>query len=425
MKPIKRPVNDLDPADARRSPSVATASLPRAPAGRITGSGHSVPAPAEAGERTAVASQRLSPEASERIKLTSLVCSVLVCLGHAYLAPDPGAMANPGMATVVFIEAAVKNGLARVSTPFFFLIAAWMLTNALVSSGGPGPLVEGSRYRAEMRKRVSSLLVPFAIWSGVSFAALFIVQALWPGLGLGALAQASPAALARLLLWDPVAYPLWFIRNLFLLSVIAPVLVLVLSKRWLGLGALALMTVAWFSFSGAQTTRAVLFFSLGSYLALHQVRIARPGLVIRATLPVLWLFVAGVIAWSRLATGSESGALRNAAVLLGLATLWWSMPIVSWMRHRSVQTMTGFTFFVYVFHEPLVTFLKAIAKIHLTGNAAMHAATWLTVGISAFVISVLVARAWERWAPRSYAVASGGRAPRRKPDQDVAVRQAA
>ena len=424
MKSITRRVGARDHS-ARRSLSVAAPALPKAPPGGITGSGHSVPAPAEAAERKAVASHRLSPEASERIKLASLVCSLLVCLGHAYLAPDPGAKANPGMSTVVFIEVAVKHGLARVSTPFFFLIAAWMLTNALVGTRGLGPLVDRSRYRAEIRKRVSSLLVPFAIWSGVSFAALFIVQTLWPGLGLGALAPASPAAFARLLFWDPVAYPLWFIRNLFLLSVVAPILVIVLSRRWLGLGALALMTVAWFSFSSAQTTRAVLFFSLGSYLALHPVRVARPGLVIRSTLPVLWLVVAGVIAWSRLAMGGESGALRNAAVLLGLATLWWSMPIVSWMRHRSVQAMTGFTFFVYVFHEPLITFLRAIAKIHLTGNAAMHAATWLMVGISAFAISVLVGRAWERWAPRSYAIVSGGRAPRQKSDQGVAVHRAA
>ena len=73
----------------------------------------------------------------------------------------------------------------------------------------------------------------------------------------------------------------------------------------------------------------------------------------------------------------------------------------------------------------MITFLRAIAKLHLTGNAAMHAATWLMVGISAFAISVLVGQAWERWAPRSYAIVSGGRAPRRKPVQGIAVTRAA
>ena len=373
---------------------------------------HAIPAVA-CGSPRSVFPTRLTPEVSERIRLGSLACSLLVCFGHSYLLPQERDLADAWMNAALVIEGGVKHGLARVSTPFFFIVAAWLLTAAIVGQSSGWWLVDGPRYRTEIGKRIRSLALPFAIWSGLSFLTMVLVQTLWPGLGLGSIINGSLPHTLRWLAWDPVAYPLWFIRNLFALAVAAPLLLVLLSHRVIGLGVLGAFAAAWFTHADAQTTRAVLFFSVGVYAALHPVRLPRPSFTMRALLPVLWVTCAGVIAWSRLFPGGDSALLRNLSVLLGLASLWWSLPIQAWMRTRPVQVATGFTFFIYVVHEPLASIAKAILRPAVDSEPLLVLVGWLLVGSLTFMISLLVGFLWERWLPASYAVVSGGRAPRR------------
>ena len=191
-----------------------------------------------------VSPSRLAPEVSERIGLISLVCSLLVCFGHSYLLPVQRDLADAGMNAAVVIEGLVKHGLSRVSTPFFFIIAAWLLTKAILGRRVGWWLLDGSRYRAEVGKRIRSLALPFVIWSVLSFVIMLVVQSLWPGLGLGSITNAGMTQILRWLAWDPVAYPLWFIRNLFALAVAAPLLLVLLAHPVIGAGVLGILAAA-------------------------------------------------------------------------------------------------------------------------------------------------------------------------------------
>lgn len=169
----------------------------------------------------------------------------------------------------------------------------------------------------------------------------------------------------------------------------------------------------------------MLFFSLGVYVALHPIRLPRPSRTMRVLLPMLWLTCALVLSWSRLVSGSESALLRNLGVLLGLASLWWSMPVLGWMRTRPVQAATGFTFFIYVVHEPIASIAKAVVRQAVGNEALPVLAGWLLVGSLAFTLSLLIGVLWEKWLPASYATVSGGRVPRRaRREQADAILQA-
>lgn len=105
---------------------------------------------------------------SEKIKGLSVLCSVLVCFNHAYVVPTAIEHASWSGTAIAIIENSFRYGVARISTPFFFMVSAYLLFREASSLR--------TRYGAEIRKRVRSLLVPFLFWSTWSFVIIASIQ---------------------------------------------------------------------------------------------------------------------------------------------------------------------------------------------------------------------------------------------------------
>ena len=191
-------------------------------------------------------------------------------------------MANMGVLCAVFIVLLHSGcgGMTRVAVPYFFLAAGYFLA---------GHIGETGWWHREVAKRVQSLLVPMWIWGAVSIMIELLLQ--W-GIRLTGYDYhgESLSFLYRLLKSLGVLFTvnmgvLWFVRMLFFLVVISPLL----RGGGKSVNLLRLMIFAglygWFELSDLEqgalwnffeygfSLRGLLYFSVGIYLRQYPIRL--------------------------------------------------------------------------------------------------------------------------------------------------------
>ncbi len=353
---------------------------------------------------------RIDPSTSTKIRGISLFCSLMICLNHSYTVPTgfTEIAGEPWAFTLALIENSVKFGIARISTPFFFAVAGFMVFAVIFPKGLAGGELLGDashdRYLGEIAKRVRSLVVPYLIMCVWSYLLILGLQSL-PG--LAGHAEAPLAArgwldTAQTLFWNPVAYPLWFLRDLFLLCLSIPLIALVLRYRALAVVAFAIALAAWFTWFELRMTRSIVFFSFGGYLAMHRPRIVAPGRIVLGAAAAAWIGLVVAHAIWVADHGMTNAVLNNCAILIGLVTVWFGYEYVRPIGDRPrVQAAAAFTFFVYLVHEPFAT-LGRKAMVAYFGVHDHHAAllgAWLLLGCGIFAGGLTTAALLQRNRP--------------------------
>ena len=221
---------------------------------------------------------------SRTITALRFPCAIAVVLIHVFnFAPD----VRPSSLFAV-IEVALSHGLCRIAVPVFFFISGYLFFSRLKDW-------DWSFYFGKLRKRGKTLLVPYLLW--VSLAILWLVAYhrlthLVPGEGAVSLGQYLSDNGWGLMYWNcarhfqffsttnilgwempstfPYNYPLWFIRDLIVLCVFAPVIHFAVrkTKGWIlaVLYPLYLMNI-WIPLDGF-SPEGWFFFSLGAFLRL-------------------------------------------------------------------------------------------------------------------------------------------------------------
>ena len=221
-------------------------------------------------------------------------CALLVVAIH--LADAPQEAGTPTWLVYAF----VRQVLATVAVPYFFLVSGYFLAQRSGDSGW---------WRRAVSKRVRTLGVPYLVWCLVPFLAFSV---LWPvgspdGICARAQMKASSVAAAFGLNFftNPEANrPLWYLRDLFLLVSMSPLV-----------GWLVRKTGGW-----------VLFAFAGLFLAVNPGTLDFPGFWIGQRWRIFWTFgfsLEGLlyfgVGW--FLAGHPMSLTRRAGAVLGVAGL--------------------------------------------------------------------------------------------------------
>ena len=308
-------------------------------------------------------------------------------------------MANMGFLCAIFIVLLHSGcgGITSVAVPYFFLAAGYFLA---------GHIGEVGWWKGEVCKRVRSLLVPMWIWGACSIMVELLLQ--W-GIRLTGYDYHGEqlSFFYRLLRGGGVLFTvnmgvLWFVRMLFILVVISPLLGE--GGRFTNLSRLALFAGAygWFElahldpgalwnfFEYGFSLRGLLYFSVGMYLRQYPIQLK----ISKAWLVVL-VCVSTMLVW------------RGISVLISvpvhMLTLYLLMP------SRKVYG-NGYSFPIYLLHMEVMLGLTAILAAFGIRSSTCHA-VWLAAlrFVVCLVVSMFLARLLRRHAPRFARLAFGGR----------------
>ncbi len=349
---------------------------------------------------------------SERIRLLKLWLTVMVVFIHSYAEQVHFVDGDVALDVPLWLDwtkYAVSKVICQCAVPGFFFLAGLLLYRRPFS------------WADNMRKKVKTLLIPYLLlntfWIGFYFAA----QHIGPLRGFFTRGQNLVAG------WDwrqwlgaytgmgraynqPVLYPLWFVRDLFVLNLLAPALKRLIDAlpriTLAALGALALLNVDLHLFFLSRN--GLVFFCLGCYAVrvdLHLSDLDR----ISCRLPAAAYLLA--ILADCLMRGRPLQYLAHFCVIV-LGLLFFArctaLPRDPVWRGR-LLALAGYSLPVYLFHEMhLVILLKLTAKL-LPGSGFFLTVCYFGIPPAIIAYCVVLSRLMARFVPGLYRILTGGR----------------
>lgn len=296
----------------------------------------------------------------------------------------------------------ISNGIMNVAVPMFFTMSAWLFFR----SGWTW-----DSYADKLRRRVRSLLVPYIIWNILYLIIWYAAQQLLPSLISGSYTAIRDYATIDFLrcFWDilggnqPINPPLWFVRNLILFCLLAPLFFF--SMRCAGRILMPLLTVCYLLGIGSEwfiSMESIYFYALGTWLAVQGRPLFRPiphGLASG----VLWVVLLAVSLWWQQARWPATLA---GCIYCGHITY----KMVGRRLCTLPDTLADCSFFVFAYHAlPNALIAKLMVRmLGLSGDAAFLLSYFFLVsattalGVALYCLGI-------RFCPRAMALLCGGR----------------
>lgn len=344
---------------------------------------------------------------SHKLANMGFVCACLVAFIHVQV---------PSM-----LKCIIGSGISLLAVPFFFIASGYFLG---------GHLREKQWYGTELSKRVQSLLIPFLIWTMVKVLYVFLILLLGmiSHIGMQKL-QVMPASFPDWCMTfglDPFQMPrlqpLWFLRALFILCLLSPVLFWPLQRSHrLGFCYIFGFWCAWWlcstfiSFSTpwrnfllyTLSMDGIVYFSIGCYLRLHEVFFRVPRPIACAFILIVFLLVIDFATGNHLALSfdGQQSLLRFLLPLL-ILSVWTLVPPTPWP-----QWLTRAAFPIFLVHMLILSALDNLFTLIPTLNPALLGAEldYFLCGLLSILLSIAFAVLLRRLFPKLAAVLFGGR----------------
>lgn len=263
-------------------------------------------------------------------------------------------------------------------------------------------------YSHKLKKRLHTLCLPYLLWSILGFISVYLIKTFYNE-SFNSIADISSLTLSELsytLLWKPVgAYPLWFIRDLYIIIIFSPIIYLLI--RYSGLLFIALFTILWMSnIVKCSYVYSMYFFSLGSYLSIyHKAKLEQRNCNYCLTIGVSWFILCIMLQYY-----DPPYYLHSFSIILGIFCLWKlydSIP-TSFILLLNNKKLLSSSFFIYAFHEPLLTIIKSIG-IHICSHQIFIFFLYFFAPFTTILIALTTANIISSYFPNMYSILCGGR----------------
>lgn len=289
---------------------------------------------------------------------------VLVTYAHSYggIAPDY-TLPVCGWDTYEVLKLLVSQTLVKVAVPVFYIMSGYLFFYGIE---------QWSRgvYFSKMRRRFFSLLLPYVFWNALvawKYGA-FSWHVFWdyyPTAGV----QTDWLGHQQLMT-APVCMPLWFLRDLMVVSLLTPIIYIAVRRlgRWLLLLLLPFYLSGVCAFVPGLSSYAVCFFTFGAFMSIRKMeliptmqRCEWPAYIMSAVLAVLMILTYRTPVFSSL--------MICFRLTGGVAVFCLTYRLLSRTRKRLPAVICRSSYFLYLAHYTLFFSFIDTAFFHLFGTA--------------------------------------------------------
>ena len=356
----------------------------------------------------------ITTEESVRLRLLNFPLIIGVVYIHAFSATidHEGVSLGPEQLNYLtdFVRILISQGLARIAVPLFFLMSGYFFFLGFAWSW--------RGFGQKLAARAKTLLLPYLFWTVLVLAARFFgqgipaVKAYFAG-GGRLVADWSAYDLVNAVLGftrAPEAYHFWFIRDLILLMLLSPLIVLLLRYvAWPFLGGIFLVWITGKWPIYIPDVVGVLFFSLGSYVAMKGKSLfifdRYAKWFVLFYIPVLLVDVIWYDAPFNI-------CLHRCGIVLGLVAILFGSKFILTSKHlkNALLWLSGSSFFVYAAHEPFLGIARTLAYQFLPFNWPYTLLLiYLLVPLGVVAVLVALHSALGAYIPGFLRVVTGGR----------------
>lgn len=347
-----------------------------------------------------------------QISWLMFIFSILVIWVHSYnVKLFSGTQWGPDWDRVAEIETFWSVGIGQVAVPGFFLLSSYLFFRNFTFA----------KLAAKWKSRFFSVVIPYTVWNLLYYLG-YVVATRLPIVERIVGKEPIPFNIEEIInavLHYSYAPIFWYLFQLTLLLVLAPVIYGLVKHRIVGLIYLALLAAAlYIGFdTGHPNTDALFYFSFAAYAAVHwSLWIEKKGTNDRIFAGLLVMIVA-IYSYGMMKLPDASVLWTIGYRLLVPVSLWLMISSVDfpetrpWMR----QSM-----FLYAVHFIVVRFVNKGAALVLAKGVAvsmipqewMHGAAvgiYFIIPIIVLAVSYLMAVFLSKWTPFIWSILSGGR----------------
>lgn len=307
-----------------------------------------------------------------------------------------------------FFSEMISHNFARIAVCWFYVFSGYLFFRYLKDGEFSFKWV-----LCKWKKRVRSLLIPYLVWNSVIIIATFIKSWTFIKLGFGDDGGMDYVRQMDIVNWfwsGPADFPLYFMRDLMLMSILAPLWYFVVKKcKWISLSLLILAYASPWN-PGIPGMRAIFYFGVGTWMG-----ICRYNMLVLCR-RIKW--PAGIIAVITLLIASY---WNSSAYHEWLLRAFYPFGMITFMNicdrliddSKRCERLCGLApavFIIYATHEIYVLGWTKGLFLRMLGESLWG--TWvrfLSVPIVVLCICLFVYYLMNRYMPKTLAFASGDR----------------
>lgn len=349
----------------------------------------------------------ISRQQSQKLKVLSFVCMVLVLYIHSQFRQTTSDVGSYPICC--FLQQVISGQLALFAVPMFFSISGYLFFLG-TEAGLP-------QVWAKILRRFNTLLVPYLLACLFQPLVFLLAEAIAPQMLVDSsftqyLCEPWYKVLCRIFIVNPpttapFAYQLWFVRDLILVICCTPLLWWLRQHRWWLEALLPFLFVLLCCIPTLSPLSALLWFTfgvccldrlgqaghwgwyLGAFVVMIVVRLLRPDLC-------------------------DSFLLTPLFILLGLVGVWGLYDAIvpsgfDLSSHRWLKLACASTFFIYLYHIPLIAVVRRLLVLMLGGASWVYTMVYLVAPWLILLIMLPIAMLLSRYLPRFYSALVGGR----------------
>lgn len=324
-------------------------------------------------------------------------------------------VASAGPTSLIAFQAVkyfISQILARTAVPLFFFMSGFLFYYRVET-------FSLSVYKQKMRRRLCTLLLPYVIWN-ILYMLLFLLLIKAGGVEYHRIPDFSLRSWLSAIVGfeeagslSPLAYQMWFIRDLFLCAILSPLIFYATTKTkglWLAIVLSCWLLKVEIPIAGLQilSMTAIAFFSIGAYIALHKVDLAK-----MAERPAISLGIWLVLVATDLCTlgHPQNPLIHNLDIFAGIIAVFsTAYYLVDKRAVRAVPLLTSASFFVFAFHDPLLLRLvRGLTSMLPLYGAASRLLGYFAIVAADVALSLLAYRIMLRFQPRLLSLLNGNR----------------
>lgn len=344
---------------------------------------------------------------SDKLRNLSAVAILMVLYIHMFYTE------GNSMPSLLAIERFIGSGICSVAVPLFYMISGFLFFLKIPA---------GFRSIGEkIRKRLRTLLVPYLLANILTF--LFYVILNLIALKVTAIDRVVNFKVLDVVLNDgfwptlelifinpPIAFQLWFIRDLLVVIIFSPLLWLILksiSATGISRSIFILALLGIFILYGSNGyCAAFIWFSAGGMIALSDINInlKTKNMLILIIGLALYAGLSGVLSHD-----AETVYLCRYIPLIGIPVLWYGYDLTyRYFQSKYIHEAVKYTFFVYLIHEPLLNIFKKLPLL-VNRSEAMLIGCYILIPIIFYMCACLFGTFIRKSFPKAYTLYTGGR----------------
>lgn len=343
----------------------------------------------------------MTPFLSQKIKLLSLISIILVLYIHSGFHDYPNEI--QGMPFNFKLQDFISGKIGRCAVPLFYAISGYLFFLNLNNK---------NILWAKIKKRIMTLVVPYII-AALFFPCFYIIVSLIPSTARFFNSE-SISTIFNLPVWnifqsifyDPLAFHLWFLRDLIIIVALSPFLYYIKNSSKKGekilLIAIFLLNLCNIKYIPVS---AMFWFLAGDIFLIKLENIKN----IRYYIAFLLISTIELIypspRWSY---------FQIPIIALGVISIWniYNRLVTNSFilkKHKWLYIACQFTFFIYLFHEPTLNIIRKLLIIILGHSSIGFAVNYLISPWIFTLLFIIIGFYFKKNLPKLYSICVGGR----------------